>query len=318
MKRPNILAAATFYLRRGWSMYPTRPRSKEPYTELLPIGIMKNGKRGPVWSEFQKRQPEPAEVRTWFDINADGNLALVTGAVSNLVIVEFDDEAGIIEFCDLVGIESLYDLGTPLVKSRRGYHCYFSHPGFEVRGSIGIGCEVKGDGLSCTAPPSIHATGHLYKFEISPTQAELQPLPEVIVERLRANLVSSLPVIDPSRHRHLLLDSGSAYGRKALQDACARLLSASGGERHKMLISTACSIGRVVGAGAIDLATAQSAIEYAAQQIGFTPGEAKRVTADGLRTGIANPRVIESRTMQPHQPHRARTLDQMKAKGAFA
>jgi hypothetical protein len=51
-----------------------------------------------------------------------------------------------------------------------GLHLYFRHPGFEIRnsaGALGPGLDLRGDGGYIIAPPSLHASGNRYVWELS-------------------------------------------------------------------------------------------------------------------------------------------------------
>lgn len=66
--------------KQGFSVIPLR-RDKKP---LL------------VWQEFQTRLPSDGELEDWFLRRwPDANLGIVTGALSGLVVVDADGEAGL-------------------------------------------------------------------------------------------------------------------------------------------------------------------------------------------------------------------------------
>lgn len=68
----SVWAAARAYLARGWSVVPVEPRGKRP---VVP------------WAEFQRRLPTEDELEAWFRHRGNSNLAIVTGAVSGLVVL---------------------------------------------------------------------------------------------------------------------------------------------------------------------------------------------------------------------------------------
>ena len=67
----SILAAALAYAARGWSVIPCK--GKKPLLSS--------------WTEYQSRCATEDEIRAWWTRWPDANVALITGAVSGLVVV---------------------------------------------------------------------------------------------------------------------------------------------------------------------------------------------------------------------------------------
>ena len=95
------------YLDRGWSIIPIRPSTKRPAIK---------------WQEFQTRQPTEEEVERWWTQWPDYGIALVTGELSGVVVVDCDNDESIKAAEDA-------EMFTPVkVKTKRGLHLYFEHP----------------------------------------------------------------------------------------------------------------------------------------------------------------------------------------------
>lgn len=164
---PRALAAALDYLARGWAPLPMVPHSKRP---LIP------------WRELRTRMPGAAEVRGWFAAWPSAGVAVVTGAISGLVVLDIDPAHGGAE--SLAAIEERHGAVPPTVESRTGgggRHLYFAHPGGEVRNRVGLapGLDLRGDGGIIIAPPSIHPSGkpYLWRKGHAPGEIALAPLP---------------------------------------------------------------------------------------------------------------------------------------------
>lgn len=132
-------------LRRGWSIIPCRAGSKIPF-----VG----------WGPWQKSPPTEQEVRGWWVRWPDANAAIVTGAVSGLVVVDIDPDKGgqIADIDEVTGI---------VVKTGGGgWHLYYKHPGHDVGNRAGLrpGIDIRGDGGYVIAPGSLHESGELYSF----------------------------------------------------------------------------------------------------------------------------------------------------------
>jgi replicative DNA helicase len=129
-----------------------------------------------AWRFFQSRLPTEEEVCEWFDLNPEANIGIVTGRISNLVVFDLDSEDAVDYANDLGGFPA-----TPKVKTRKGYHLYMRHPGFEVRNQVNSNfkIDIRADGGYVAAPPSIHGSGHQYGwvdgfsiFDIDPAPCE--------------------------------------------------------------------------------------------------------------------------------------------------
>ena len=77
-----------------------------------------------------------------------------------------------------------------------------------------------------------------------------------------------------------------------LDHAVNELASTSEGGRNRQLNASAYRVGRLVGAGALDEATAASQLESAARSIGLPPSEVTKTLYSGLRAGKQNPREL--------------------------
>lgn len=142
------LDAALEYLERGWSIIPIKPEGKRPAIK---------------WREYQDRLPTEDEVNGWWGQWPNHDIAIVTGAISGLVVVDCDNEDA---------LHAAFDAGmrSPIrVKTKRGVHLYFEHPKDGVRrgpragvNSRGAdwpkidGLDFRGDGSYALLPPSNH------------------------------------------------------------------------------------------------------------------------------------------------------------------
>lgn len=159
------LQAACDYLARGWSVIPIRPGSKQP---LVP------------WAEFQSRRATVAEVEGWFQRWPDAGVGIVTGKVSNLIVLDQDNpEALDGRECPL----------TPVAQTAQGYHWYFAHPGGVVRNFARRvpGLDLRADGGYVVAPPSRHPSGREYTWAagFAPEEAPPAPCPAWLRDLLR-------------------------------------------------------------------------------------------------------------------------------------
>ncbi|GIX28659.1 MAG: DNA replication protein [Burkholderiales bacterium] len=197
----SVWAAARAYLARGWSVVPVEPRGKRP---VVP------------WAEFQRRLPTEDELEAWFRHRGNSNLAIVTGAVSGLVVLDVDPRHGGEQ--SLAALEARHG-GLPVTVEATtgggGRHCYFSHPGGLVPNRIAIasGIDLRGDGGVAVAPPSLHPSGRCYAWVPgrSPDEVPLAAIPPWL---LRLVLPAGPRTGHPIAHWRTLVREGVEEGQR--------------------------------------------------------------------------------------------------------
>jgi hypothetical protein len=134
------------------------------------------------WRKYQDVRPTQAEVLSWWGRYPDANIALVTGKISGVVVIDVDAETP----------EKFTP--TAIVKSSPGhYHYYYAHPGGVVACSASVvtpHVDVRGDGGIVILPPSIHYNKRnrpdgKYTWLVGPRDASFAPLPEWILEKVK-------------------------------------------------------------------------------------------------------------------------------------
>lgn len=147
---PLYDAALDLTEKQGFSVIPLRPNDKTP---LL------------AWQEFQTRRPTENELEEWFvHCWPQANLGIVTGSFSGLVVVDADGDMGLAWMKEHLPVTGVY------VRTGKGWHGYFRHPGGDVRnrGRIAPEVDIRADGGYVVAPPSVHASGANYEWQFTP------------------------------------------------------------------------------------------------------------------------------------------------------
>jgi len=168
MTRLTTEQAALDYLHHGWSVIPVREKEKRP---AVP------------WKAYQTRLVSEDTLHDWYQKKPENNVAIVTGALSGLIVVDVDPRHG--------GKESLRKLEREhgqlpqtmeSITGGGGRHLYFAHPGGVVtnRTNIEPGIDLRGDGGCIVAPPSVHPSGKRYRWKKghAPGEIEIPPLPD--------------------------------------------------------------------------------------------------------------------------------------------
>lgn len=173
------------YLAWGWCVLPLRPRDKRPLI---------------TWEPLQRTRPSAKQVAHWFNRWPDANIGIVTGEISNLVVLDIDPQHG--GDASLERLERRYGPLPVTIEAKTGgggRHLYFSHPGGLTRNRVGVaqGIDLRGDGGYIVVPPSIHPSSRPYAWAVgrSPEDVELAALP-----------------------RWILLPSGGVRARRTLSD----------------------------------------------------------------------------------------------------
>lgn len=165
----RLLLAALAYARRGWAVFPCRPREKRPAT--------RNG--------FKDGTTDKGRIVAGWTRCPEANVAIVTGTVSGLVVLDVDPRNG--------GNESLRELERRhgelpptlvVATGGGGRHYFFSAPeGKSIKScKFADGLDLKADGGYVVAPPSTHPSGSSYTWSEDFQRIELAPCPAWLLE----------------------------------------------------------------------------------------------------------------------------------------
>lgn len=155
------------YLEQGYSVIPVS--GKKPLISS--------------WVEFQNRKPTQEEIATWFsELNPTG-IAIVTGKISGIVVVDVD----------LGGSTENLPETLSATSGTGGRHFYYKHPGFPVKssaGQVGFKIDIRGDGGFIVAPPSMHENGSLYVWDKGFADIKIAEFPKQLLEepKIKGNI----------------------------------------------------------------------------------------------------------------------------------
>jgi len=113
------------------------------------------------WEEYKTRRPTREEVTSWFTENPDANIAIITGEVSGVIVMDLDSSDAEKYANEKGGFD-----GTPRVVTGRGSQVYLKRPEYPVHNSSNreLKIDIRGDGGYVVAPPSIHGSGREYRW----------------------------------------------------------------------------------------------------------------------------------------------------------
>lgn len=238
----------------GFCVIPIQPAIVgDPRTGKRPILLNQPPDKAFLnWQPYTQRRSTAAEHDLWWPRRVRGapiggpgiqNIAVITGNVSNIVVLDIDDEESYTQLTDR--IPELCDLFT--VKSGRGYHLYM-HPDrpniststFKLRGHLH---HIKAEGGYVVAPPSLHYTGNAYRLMADGVKEdghyEAPELTTVDVNWLAQALVSAgVEVVQPS-------DDGPRNPPGWLEELLGEVIAEGG--RHSALVRVAGHLAGVFG-----------------------------------------------------------------------
>lgn len=162
MMSSQLARAAAWYARHGWTVFPLRPHTKEPFGGL---GVY-NATR------------DLAQVAEWWQRWPQANIGLHCGGCGLLAldIDAYKDTYAGVDILTREDEETITNLtgggGTHLLYTTPEGTRYGNN-----KGNLPPGVDIRGWGGYIVLPPSIHPNGNLYRWESGYRPDEIAPLP---------------------------------------------------------------------------------------------------------------------------------------------
>ncbi len=274
---------------RGWNAFALPPRSKTPDTQ---------------WRRWQTDRSTLEDHARW---KSEGcNAAIVTGQISGLIVLDCDTPEAVAE------AERLGTNDAPRVKTARGAHFYFRHPGGRVGNKVRLRPEMdlRGDGGFVVAPGSIHPKGSLYHWAGGPPEGELPSMPGWLIEATKrpdpqpAHSTSPMPTSS----------AASAYGQSALHQEILAMRYAPEGTRNDQLNKSAFALAQLAAGGEIHGPEAMALLRQAALESGLDGAEVEATIASGWEGGTKQPRPAKHKASAQASLPRMIRADELDAK----
>ena len=174
----EIMRLALVYLSLGWSVIPAHFPGK--YGCSCGRSECKWPGKHPRlhWKKYTQQRATEQEVTEWFSDSYYGsNIGVVTGVVSNLVVVDVDGNDDVTRR----RVKSLHLGQTLTSRTGRGGTHYFYHceEFVKSRGAMLEHVDLKAEGGFVVLPPSLHASGHRYRWlsKTRPVALDVSRLP---------------------------------------------------------------------------------------------------------------------------------------------
>lgn len=257
------------YLNLGFSVVPVHYIKDDG---LCSCGIKEcdaAGKHASVsWSQYQKKK-----MSSWIAKSYDDklyNIGLICGEISGVVVLDIDGDYP----------EDWPDLpNTWKVKTAKGYHYYFKYDeDFRNTAKIeGHKIDFRANGGYAVAPPSVHETGVIYQWIVSPDDLpEPARLPDWLREKLKKKYrAQQIPQIAPPA------DQDEPYIQAAIDGEINALRSTGEGGRNNQLNESAIKL-----AGLISKSEVEKILTPIAFEIGLNPKEIKATINSACNAAI--------------------------------
>jgi putative DNA primase/helicase len=286
------LNAALAYARHGWLVFPSHSVD-DGRCSCGRADCEHPGKHPRTAHGVKDATTDKAVIRAWWTAHPEANVSVATGPVSGLVVIDVDPRhGGSLDFASVNGKDPIP--WTPRsVTGGGGWHLLLAYPNFEVGNKTGLfpGIDVKGAGGSFVAPPSIHASGARYQWEIRPRLVPLAPLPVWLAEMLKPKPAParpvSLPLPDDLKERQRELERQCRYAAKALANEALAVAGEPEGGRNDRLNAAAIKLGGFVASKLLVRDLVDRELLQAALRAGLPAREAEATIRSGLDYGIA-------------------------------
>jgi hypothetical protein len=174
------------------------------------------------WQEYSERLPTVEEIERWWQQYPNAGVGIVTGKVSNLIVLDVDTKKG----ADANHVYRTYPTDLVVRTGSGGGHFYYQYPhqNGRIPNVVGkkdgkpTGYDLRADGGYVVAPPSLHPSGRRYEW-LQTGKAPAEATPQLLKFILpKSELNGGATSTEP-----WLADALQGVGEGARDDTCARL-----------------------------------------------------------------------------------------------
>ena len=220
-----MLAAALSLAGSGFSILPLHSINSSSTCTCSRSDCAHPGKHPRTEHGYKDATTDESVIRTWWIKYPSANLAIATGTISNLLVLDVDVKSG--------GLESLQELENrygsleghrQVTSGGGGKHFYFQAQNMQIKTKIKIlpGIDLIGNSGAIVAPPSIHASGRRYTWV---NDFPIQEMPSWLLQLiqdppvLQAAAADSTEGLSVGSRKVTLMSIGGFLKFKGLQDS---------------------------------------------------------------------------------------------------
>jgi hypothetical protein len=184
----NKEMALIYNKKYNWNVFPVK-QDKTPYFK---------------WEDLQTQKVTPKMIEDWWKKYPDANIALATGAISNVAVIDLDaykDKKGVVEqeLSKYVPHETGYAIATT---PRGGIHYYFTCKDTKIGNNTDKphNVDLRANGGYIILPPSSNGNGKRYKWAKAPSQVKMDELPKPYLDMIAKSVSKRIQTLqDVSR-----------------------------------------------------------------------------------------------------------------------
>lgn len=172
------------YAARGWRVFALHTPQANGRCSCGRATCDRVGKH-PRWHKhllpngLKNATTNPGVIQIWWSLWPDANIGIVTGAPSGIWVLDIDPDKG--GDLSLEGLLAQHGALPETVEARTGSgtHLIFAYPDTPVRNRVRFapGLDTRGDDGYIVAAPSLHASGAVYEWIVSPDDLDPAPAP---------------------------------------------------------------------------------------------------------------------------------------------
>lgn len=174
---PHHLTQALVYGRDGWRVLPVREKGKAP--------SCKHG--------VNDATCDTNRIRRWWNRHPRANIGIAVPR--GYVVLDLDSEDAL----QAIRHQKLSLPATPWAKTGRGMHLWYATGDAPVKNKVGLfeGIDVRASGGYVVAPPSVHPSGAIYRWEEEFQRSAIARCPDWLLEEVRGKRSSAGAKITP-------------------------------------------------------------------------------------------------------------------------
>lgn len=283
-------------VRSGFAVFPVHYPLKSGGCSCERSSCEHVGKHPQTPHGFKDASKDPDRISEWWSWDSP-NVGIATGAVSGVGILDVDGKKGADELAKLEAEHGPLPR-TPVARTGRdefSRHVYFKDredAPFPSKTAIRPGLDLRGDGGYVVAPPSLHASGRRYEWDVSPEEAPFAHAPDWLISLIKKPKQSTgsadLPKLAPANSP---AEWSSSYVRAAVDGVVNDMRSAGEGTRNDTLNKCAFRLASLRAGGADVTDSAVAALAEAARAAGLEDAEIERTIRSGAQAGAQEPAV---------------------------